>query len=279
MTPGESSAELGAKTAMKTLGFVFAGLLLPVLVPAQAPTAPQPTTAEIERAQTVELDGLITRVNAATQAKDWPEAKALEEKLLAENAKLAAAYPDNPAFRVSEPEYYKLFGDAHLYSGEYQDAITAYEKSTGLAQALRDSGKDSPALVKTMGAALVSEGNAWLKLKNYKAGVACYERAVQFDPHPATAWFNICATRYNMGDTDGAVAAADKVIALDPTKSDVYFIKGSCLFANGTVDASGKFLVSAEAMATLRKYLELAPNGAHAGDVKEMLNATGVSVK
>jgi len=264
---------------MKTLGFILAGMLLQVAVLAQTQTDRQPTDAEIKRDRLVELNGLITQVNAAAQAKDWLKTKELAEKLLAANARLAAAYPNDPGFPGSEPEYCNLLGNAHLNLGEYEEAIAVYKKGIGLAQSLGDGGKYSPELKQAMAVAFTSEGNACLKLRKDKEALACYGQAAQLDPHPATAWFNLCATRYNMGDMDGAVAAADKVIALDPTKADVYFIKGSALFGNGTVDASGKFVVSAEAMAALRKYLELAPNGVHAGDVKAMLDASGVSVK
>jgi tetratricopeptide (TPR) repeat protein len=256
--------------------FILAGLLLPVLVSAQTP-APQLSKDQIEaikakNAALVDLNGLIAQTNAAAQAKDWPKTKDHAEKLIAANAKLAAAYPDDASYPVAEPGYYQLLGTAHLNLGEYKDAIAADEKCAGLAQALRAGGKDSPELKKILGIALTSEGNAWLKSGNSKEAIACYERAAAFDPHPATAWFNICATMYNTGNTGGAVAAADKCIALDPTKADAYFIKGSVLFGNGAVDASGKFVVSAEAMAALQKYLELAPSGAHADDVKQMLD-------
>jgi tetratricopeptide (TPR) repeat protein len=263
-------------TPMKAWRRILAGLLLPVLVLAQTPPVPP---AEIERAQTVELNSLITATNAAAQARDWPKTKDLAKKLIAANAGLIAADPNNPNFPGSEPEYYKLLGDAHLNLGEYEDAIAAYEKCVGLARTLRDGGKDFPGLKKTLGIALTSEGNAWLKLKKDKEAIACYERAAAFDPHPATAWFNICATEYNTGNMDGAVAAADKCIALDPAKADAYFIKGSCLFGNAAVDANGKMMVSAETIATLQKYLELAPNGAHAGDVRQMLDYAGTVVK
>jgi tetratricopeptide (TPR) repeat protein len=279
LTPGQSWAGLGPKMAMKIFGFALASLFLSGPVLAQTPTARPPMDAEIKRAQTVELNGLITQLNAAVQAKDWPKAKDLAGKLITANDKLAAAYPDDPDFPSYEPADYKLLGDAQLNLGEYKDAIVGYEKCAGLAQVLRDGGKDSLALQKTMGAALTSEGNAWLKLKRNKEAMACYERAIPFDSNPATAWFNLSATKYNIGDMDGAVAAAEKVIALDPTKADAYFIKGSALFGNGTLDASGKFVVSAQAMAALRKYLELAPRGGHADDAKQMLEAPGISVK
>jgi tetratricopeptide (TPR) repeat protein len=269
---------------MKAMKFILAGLLLPMFALAQAPAASPLTKDQIEAIKakntaSMELNGLIAQTNAAMQAKDWPKTKGLVENLIAANAKLAKAYPDDANYSIAEPGYYQLLGTAHLNLGEYKDAIAADEKCVGLAQALRDGGKDSAELKKILGMALTSEGNAWLKSKKNKEAIACYERAAAFDPHPATAWFNICATKYNLGDTDGAVAAADKAIAFDPAKADAYFIKGSCLFGNATVDASGKMTVPPEAIAALKKYLELVPNGAHADDVKQMLDYAGATVK
>jgi tetratricopeptide (TPR) repeat protein len=269
---------------MKAWRFILAGLLLPGLVLAQIPAVSPLSKDQIgaikaKNAANVELNGLILQTNAAAQAKDWPKTKELTVKLIAANSKLAAAYPDDASYPAAEPGYYQLLGTAHLNLGEYQAAIAAYEKCTGRAQVLCDGRKDSPELKKTMGIALTSEGNAWLKLGKSKEAMACYERAIPFASNPATAWFNLCATRYNMGDMDGAIVAADKAIALDPTKADAYFIKGSCLFGNATVDANGKTIIPPEAMVALQKYLELAPNGGHTDDVKQMLDYAGTAVK
>jgi tetratricopeptide (TPR) repeat protein len=262
---------------MQAWRFILAGLLIVGSISAQTPPASPLTKDQIEAIQvknaaTVELNGLIAETNAAAQAKDWPTTVDLAGKLIAANTKQAAANPGDANYSSAAPGYYQLLGTAYLNLGKYEDAIAAYEKCVGQAQALRDSGKDFPGLKKTMGIALTSEGNAWLKLKKNKEAIACYERAATFDPHPATAWFNICATEYNTGNMEDAVAAADKCIAIDPTKVDAYFIKGSCLFGNAAVDATGKMVVSAETISVLKKYLELAPNGAHAGDVKQMLD-------
>jgi tetratricopeptide (TPR) repeat protein len=274
----------GLTAPMRTWRFILTGLLLVGSLSAQTLSASPLTKDQIEaikvkNAAIVELNGLILQTNAAAPAKDWPKTKDLAEKLITANTKLAATYPDDVSYPAAEPGYCQLLGTAHLNLGEYKDAIAGYEKCIGLAQALRDGGKDVPGLKITMGIALTSEGNAWLKLGKNKEAMACYERAIQFDSNPATAWFNLCATRYNMGDMDGAVAAADKTIALDPTKVDAYFIKGSCLFGNATVDANGKMMVPPEALAALNKYLELAPNGGHAADVKQMLDYAGTVIK
>ncbi len=269
------------EVAMKTLGFTLVGLLLASSVLAQVETDQKAAPADdnSKRPGQVELDGLITQVNAAVKAKDWQKTKSLTGDLLVANDKMGAAYPDDPTYSNSEAEYYNILANAHFKLAEYREAVDVCEKGVGLAQAFRNAGRDTPELRKAINIALISEGNAHLKLREEKEAIACYERAVEFSPTPATAWFNISAVKYNTGDVNGAVAAADKAIELDPTKADAYFIKASCLFANATMDAGGKFVVSAETVAALRKYLMLAPNGSHAGDVRQMLDATGAGEK
>jgi len=264
---------------MKASQLILAGLLLQAPVHAQTQSEPQPRAAETKEGLAAEVVSLTAAANAAAQSKDWPKMKEIAERLVAKGVNLAAAYPDDPNISGSEAGCYKLLGDAHLGLREYAEAIEAYEKASGLAQALFDSGKDIPGLGKTMSVVEISEGNAYLKAQKPKDAIACYERAARLDPTSVTTLFNICATEYNLGDSGGAAAAADRVIALDPAKADAYFIKGSSLFVNGTVGPNGKFIVSAETVAALRKYLELAPNGSHAEDVKQMLDASETSGK
>jgi tetratricopeptide (TPR) repeat protein len=99
------------------------------------------------------------------------------------------------------------------------------------------------------------------------------------DPNPATAYFNICATQYNSGNTEGALAACDKAIAADPNRADAYFIKGSLLIASSTTDKDGKVKPAPGTAEALNKYLELAPDGSHANDVKQMLAYIGSKVE
>jgi tetratricopeptide (TPR) repeat protein len=120
---------------------------------------------------------------------------------------------------------------------------------------------------------LTVEGNIYLKLRKNPEAIDAFTRAAAMSPNPAVAYFNLCATSFNAGDTAAALPACDKAIAADPTKADAYFVKGSLMVGNGTVDAKGKFAVPKGTVETLKKYLELQPNGPHAADVKEMLNA------
>ena len=117
-----------------------------------------------------------------------------------------------------------------------------------------------------------NEGNAYLKLKRDDDAMKAYTRAAEVTTDPAVPWFNLCALQYNMGKTDAALTACDKAIAADPKKADTYFIKGSILVGDSTVDKAGKVTTPPGALEALKKYLELAPDGSHAPDVQQMLD-------
>jgi len=91
--------------------------------------------------------------------------------------------------------------------------------------------------------------------------------------NPAVSAFNSCATLYNAGKTDAALAACDRAIALDSGKADAYFVKASVLFSNAKIGSDGRYEVPPGTVEALDKYLELAPDGGHAPDVHAMLDA------
>jgi tetratricopeptide (TPR) repeat protein len=99
------------------------------------------------------------------------------------------------------------------------------------------------------------------------------------NPNPALAYFNLCATLYNEGDKDGAIPACDKALAADPNRADAYFIKGSVLIASSQTGQNGQVTAPPGTVEALKKYLELAPDGPHVKDVKDMLKYLGVKVE
>jgi tetratricopeptide (TPR) repeat protein len=218
---------------------------------ALAATAQICVGAPLPPAQGGSQNALVAKAQAALDAKQWPEAEAALKQLVS-----------------AEPrwEYAEALGAAQINQGHYADSLASYQRALELAQ--NNAGPPDMARM------YVTIGNANLKLKKIDAAIAAYNKAAELGPNPAVAYFNICATLYNSGQAAAKTAAAcDKAIAADPKKADAYFVKGSALYAEGTADKNNKIIVPPGAVAALKQYLVLAPDGAHAQDVKAMLDA------
>jgi tetratricopeptide (TPR) repeat protein len=234
---------------------------------------------EIERIKAanekaVNMNALISQYNALQQAGNWKEAEPVMKQMI-------AAEPNNW-------RYYQALAIAQMNQGEYEDAAASNDKGIQLAQGVmsgsapKDPNKaeTDPAKAKAgIGQMLASQGNAYLKLKKNPEAIAAFTKAAEMDPNPGVAYFNLCATQYNTGNTEGALAACDKAITADPNKAEAYFIKGSLLMGAGKLDAQGKYVPPAGTAEALNKYLELSPDGSHAADVKQMLEAIGAKIE
>jgi tetratricopeptide (TPR) repeat protein len=122
---------------------------------------------------------------------------------------------------------------------------------------------------------LIQQGGAYLKIKDPELAIAAFTKAAETDPHPYTAYFNLCATLYNTHAKDGLLFACDKAIAADPEKPTPYYIKGEVLYKKCPLDLRLKKVLSPETVETFKKYLELAPEGPYASEVKKKLAEAG----
>jgi len=225
-----------------------------------------------ERNKAINENTLIAQLNPALQAKDWATAEPILTKLIAMNP--------------NRWDYQQALGNAQFGEGKFEEAVATYEKAIPIAEnaskgdAPKDPKAGDPAKAKAgVAQMLTNEGNAYLKLKQNDKAIAAYTKAASMDPNPGTAYFNICATQYNTGNTQGVLAACDKAIAADPNRADAYFIKGSLMVGDSKLDKDGKMQAPPGASEALNKYLELAPDGPHANDVKAMLQAIGAKVE
>jgi tetratricopeptide (TPR) repeat protein len=115
-----------------------------------------------------------------------------------------------------------------------------------------------------------------------KDAAAAYEAAAKADPSKAgTYYYNEAATLYNANKyMDDAAAAADKAIAADPNKVDAYYIKAQALVQKATFDPkTNKITAPPECVEAYQKYLELAPTGPHADEVKGILAGLNEPIK
>ncbi len=157
--------------------------------------------------------------------------------------------------------------DATKKTGEFDAAATSYQKAADTNTA---SKKPNPAFA---GAAYNGLGQAYGKENKPKEASDAYDKAAQAEPAKAGMYyFNEAVTAQNAGSSDAAAAAADKAIAADPTKADAYYIKGQALIGKSTVDnKSGKIIPPPGCIEAYSKYLDLAPTGRFAPDVKAIM--------
>jgi tetratricopeptide (TPR) repeat protein len=158
---------------------------------------------------------------------------------------------------------------------KYDAAAASYKKGVELNAA---SKKPSP---EAAAAGYNQLGQTYAKMGNAKDSADAYEMAAKAMPANASMYyFNEAATLYNAGKLPEAEAAADKAIAADPKKAEAYYIKGQSLIPRATVDPKTQKVVAPPGcVEAYQTYLELAPDGPHAADVKGILEGIGAQVK
>lgn len=217
-----------------------------------------------QNAKVSEMNALILQGNAAILAQKWEEA-------LGPFQELTGMDPDNW-------EYFAGLGDAQYHLGQYQEAIGSYESgllAAGDVSAIDLKTADAESVRRRTGVSrmLNNEGLVYSQLHRTKEAVAAYTRSAALAADPSLAYFNICVTQYNLKNVEGTVAACDKAISADPSKAEAYYFKGALLLYANQPALTGKVTPPPEGTAeALKKYLELAPDGEHAKEVRAMLN-------
>jgi tetratricopeptide (TPR) repeat protein len=230
--------------------FTTACLLFWTAMPVAAQAPPSASAQDAE--------ALKASYNQAMLAKDWPGAVANAQQLV--------------SLKATSQNLYFL-GNAQLYSGSSDGALATYDRALIAAE------QEKPAEGQAMGGwkdglskIYIGRGNALLKLRRTTEAIDTYNYAAEFAANAGAAYFNVCAVLYNQGNTKDAPAACRKCLQADPARANAWFILGSVLFADAPIDSKGKVAGPAEMREALEKYLSLEPDGAHAADVKAMLD-------
>ncbi len=194
----------------------------------------------------------------------------------------------------TQPEYYQILAGMESNFERYEDAIPIYEKGIRLAERKREASQVSVSLPARLdrgmadmmsaeqvllsegdaaykaraGQMLLAEGNAYFQLKSYQQAAGLFVRAARWHNYPALAYFNLCATQFDVRKWKAAVEACDQAISSDAKMADAYYVKASALA--GQAAEQGK-VQSSQAVVALHRYLELAPDGAYAGDARALL--------
>jgi tetratricopeptide (TPR) repeat protein len=191
------------------------------------------------------------------------------------------------AIKADEAILWASLGEAQLASGDaavkaaraaktsttdpaivqtFSDAATSYQKAIDLnATAKKPSPENLAAYYLNLGQALSKSG------KLTEAGAA-YEMSAKTSPTmAASSYYNEAVVFYTASKMPEANAAADKAIAADPKRADAYYIKAQALVQGASVDAKGTIVLPPGCLESYQEYLELAPDGTHAAEVKALL--------
>jgi tetratricopeptide (TPR) repeat protein len=156
-------------------------------------------------------------------------------------------------------------GAAYDGAGKYDQAVDSLQKATAL--------KPTAAMYQQLGTDLARQG------KMADAGQAC-DKAATLDPTNKDAgelcYRNIGIILTNAGKMNDAVAPLQKATQLNPNDADAWYLLGNALVAGIDTKQEGTkqvYVVPPGTEEAYKKYLELQPNGPHAAEAQQSLQA------
>ncbi|HEU5351308.1 MAG TPA: hypothetical protein VFU55_06895 [Terracidiphilus sp.] len=173
--------------------------------------------------------------------------------------------------RPTESVLWAYLGQAQSGLKEYDQAEVSYKKALAADAAAK---KPRPDVVAMSHAGL---GEIYARTGKVAEANAEYDAAGQADPTKTGFYLkNEAIVFFQAGNTDAQVAVADKAIAADPNQAILYYLKGQGLVQKATFDAKTQQIVLPPGcQEAYEKYLQLAPDGPYANDVKGILQQAG----
>lgn len=214
-----------------------------------------------ENAQIKNLNATLKQARDDNKAKNYPEAETLMKQA-------TAAKPDASVLWLE-------LGIALAGQKKYDEAQVALTKAVDLDTA---SKKPNPEVQAAANNAL---GDVYANTGKLPEAVAAYDAAAKALPAQAGMYYsNEAIVLDRTGHPDETAAAADKAIAADPTRAISYYLKGKALVGKSTIDPKTQKLIAPPGcVEAYQKYLDLAPTGPFAPEVKSILAEMSTQVK
>jgi tetratricopeptide (TPR) repeat protein len=194
------------------------------------------------------VEGVRDRLETTIDAPSLPGLENLEGDVNLEHlATISAdtngrtAIPSAEAAGVISPEDYCRRGNALFLSGEYSEAVDAYDRALAL----------NPDYYQ----AWSNRGSALFNLEQYEASVASYDRAIDLKDDYPEAWNNRGSSLIKLGDYHAAVFSFEKATSLKPDDLDAWNNRGFALMQLGRYK---------DALAAYSQAVKLDPNSAQA---------------
>jgi tetratricopeptide (TPR) repeat protein len=209
----------------------------------------------------------------ATASKSDLEAKENEIKV-AKYTEVETMMLRDTAAKADASVLWAQLGQAQLGLARAQKDTTKYGAAEVAFKKVLDieaaSKKPNPS---TQGAAQAGLGEVFARTGKVPEANAAYDAAAKVNPTQAIFYLkNEMVVFFQENNADAQVAVADEVIKADPTMALAYYLKGNGLVGKATVDPKTNMLIAPPGCEdAYKKYLELAPTGQYAADVKSIL--------
>jgi len=164
-------------------------------------------------------------------------------------------------------------GQAYATDGQYDQAVTAYQKAIAL-------NPDAPTYMNLslaqVNLAAASTDPATATTDVAAASTSC-DKLAALDPASATkCWKNIAIVLSNKGDFKDAVAPLQKVTQLDPKDAQAWYLLGSA--DTGLIQPKQEgdkmtFIIPPGTAEAYQKCIDVDPNGPYAAQAKQNLDA------
>ena len=213
----------------------------------------------------------------ASATKEDLAAKDLEIKT-AKYTEIETLMSKDSAAKPDASILWAQLGVAEAGLKKYDEAITDFQKALDLENAANAAKKGFN--LDVQGLAQSGLGECYARTSKVQQANDAYDAAAKINPARAGFYYkNEAVIFFQTQQPDPQVAAADKAIAADPTMPVPYYLKGSGLVGKTTEDPKTHKLVAPPGcLEAYQKYLDLAPTGPYAADVKNILAGFNQSI-
>lgn len=264
------------------------------------------SASAVGQAQNNKESGSIENVNAAvvaaraaTKDQHYADAEALMLKVTAAQPELVVPWAELGLAQLGLKKYSDAENDfkmalgidaASLKREHAEDFYQPVDTKDGVASsATRSSSNNVGHTINTgqkrppelLGPTYASLGEVYIREGKISEGQAAFDTAVRDYPADAAHYRrNETILFFQLGNADAQLDAAEKAIALDPTRAMLYYFKGQALVGKASIDAkTQKMVLPPGCVEAYQKYLDLEPTGQFSADAKGILAAAGVQPK
>ena len=245
------------------------------------------------------LNAAIVAARKATAERRFADSEALMAKVTADNPKLILPWVELGLAQLGLKKYAEAENSFKLALGidaesieraHSQDFYQSSDKRDAVAPtATRNTRNTVGGVVNNaqsrtpdiQGVSWASLGEIYAHQGKVNDAQEAFDHAVSAFPAQAAQYRrNETISFLQVGNSDAQLAAADKAIALDPSRGALYYFKGQALVSKATLDPKTQQMVLPDGCAdAYQRYLELDPNGPYSADAKGVLTGAGIPVK